>query len=231
MVVHQDGVQTGDYVMETAASGLQFLVPTDVLIAQGASVFDVAAPTVADSKLGPGPEGPGPWGTLTFATSVVPRAAKVEILATGAASLRFHGHGVGASARQSPSPDHRLLRSQITSRRQREILDFHLRSGSCRSYIRGASPASDHREWWIDRIGAAACSPGSSRLSVDSRALSASREGIQRQRRARLNTQPSARRTLGRTVVRGVLASHQGRQSRLGVTNVSDGLADRAPRN
>jgi hypothetical protein len=90
MVVHQDGVQTGDYVMETAASGLQFLVSTDVLVAQGASVFDVAAPTVADSKLGPGPEGPGPWGTLTFATSVVPRAAKVEILATGAASLRFH---------------------------------------------------------------------------------------------------------------------------------------------
>jgi hypothetical protein len=87
--VHLNGVQTGDYVTETSASGIHFLVPPDVLAGQGSSTFHVAVPTVAHGPFGPGPSGAGPWGTQTIATAVVPRTATVEILATGSPGLTF----------------------------------------------------------------------------------------------------------------------------------------------
>jgi hypothetical protein len=63
MVVHVNGVQTGDYVSETSASGIRFLVPAGVLADQGLTTFQVAVPSVANGRLGPGPAGAGPWGT------------------------------------------------------------------------------------------------------------------------------------------------------------------------
>lgn len=88
-VVHVNGVQSGDYVTETSASGVHFLVPADVLAGQGLSTFEVAVPTVASGPLGPGPAGAGPWGTQPIADAVVPPLAKVEILATGSPGLTF----------------------------------------------------------------------------------------------------------------------------------------------
>jgi hypothetical protein len=89
MVIHVNGVQTGDYVGETSASGMHFLVSAGVLGGQGLSTFQVATPSVASGPLGPGPAGAGPWGTQPFATAVVPPRATVEILATGAPGLTF----------------------------------------------------------------------------------------------------------------------------------------------
>jgi hypothetical protein len=89
MVVHVNGVQTGDYVTETSASGLHFLVPAGVLADQGSSPFQMVVPRVANGPLGPGPAGAGPWGTQLIATAVVPPLATVEILATGSPGLTF----------------------------------------------------------------------------------------------------------------------------------------------
>jgi hypothetical protein len=89
IVVHVNGVQTGDYVTETSASGLHFLVPAGVLADQGLSTFQVAVPRVASGSLGPGPAGAGPWGTQLIATAVVPPLATVEILATGSPGVTF----------------------------------------------------------------------------------------------------------------------------------------------
>lgn len=88
-VVHVNGVQAGDYVTETSASGVHFLVPAGVLAGQGLSTFEVAVPRVASGPLGPGPAGAGPWGTQPIADAVVPPLATVEILATGSPGLTF----------------------------------------------------------------------------------------------------------------------------------------------
>lgn len=56
MLVHLDGHVTGDYVRETSATDVNFLVPTGVLAAQGATRFDIAAPPPEDNgtiQLGP----------------------------------------------------------------------------------------------------------------------------------------------------------------------------------
>jgi hypothetical protein len=60
IVLHVNGVQTGDYVTETSASGVHFLAPAGVLAGQGLSTFEVAVPRVASGPLGLGPAGAGP---------------------------------------------------------------------------------------------------------------------------------------------------------------------------
>ena len=52
-VVHLDGRVTGGYVRETSATGANFLVPTRVLAAQGATSFDVASPPADNSNHNP----------------------------------------------------------------------------------------------------------------------------------------------------------------------------------
>jgi hypothetical protein len=89
MVVHVNGVQTGDYVTEMSASGTHFLVPAGVLADQALTTFQVAVPRVASGPVGSGPAGAGPWGTQPIATAVVPRRATVEILATGSPGVTF----------------------------------------------------------------------------------------------------------------------------------------------
>jgi hypothetical protein len=91
--IHLDGKRAqGDYVFETDASGLRFLLPATVLAGQGSQAFDVAAPgrvTVGEPpKEIVGPGGPYQAGVAS-ATAVVPRAAHVEVLATGDPGRRF----------------------------------------------------------------------------------------------------------------------------------------------
>lgn len=88
--VHLNSKQIGGYVTEVSAIGTQFLVPASTLADQGSSAFDVGSPTTANMTLGPGPSGTGPRGTQPIATAVVPRSARVELLATGAAGLQFN---------------------------------------------------------------------------------------------------------------------------------------------
>jgi hypothetical protein len=88
--VHLNGKEIGDYVTEVSATGAHFLVPVSTLAGQGSTTFDIGAPTTANMTLGPGPAGPGPWGTEPTLTAVVPRSARVEILATRAAGVQFH---------------------------------------------------------------------------------------------------------------------------------------------
>jgi hypothetical protein len=85
--IHLDGKRTqGNYVFETDASGVRFLVPAPVLAGQGSQAFDVAAPTRATVG--------EPNSTVTIvpppyrfavasATAIVPHSAHVEVLATG----------------------------------------------------------------------------------------------------------------------------------------------------
>src|SRR5579864_4177494 len=92
-VVHLNGrLAQGDYVFETDASGVRFLLPAPLLADQGNQAFDVAAPTAV--TVGEPNNtitiGPHPYGVIVAsATAVVPHSARVEVLATGAPGRRF----------------------------------------------------------------------------------------------------------------------------------------------
>jgi len=86
-LVHLDGHVTGDYVRETAATGVGFLVPTGVLAAQGATSFDVATPPAINSNtIQLGPKLTGPARTWFYGPSIAgstPERAHVELVVTG----------------------------------------------------------------------------------------------------------------------------------------------------
>ncbi len=98
MVVHLDGKVTGDYVRETSATGAGFLVPTGVLVGQGAQTFDVAAPPPDNpSTVRSGPAGISAaqwekqrWWMGPYVTGQTPRGARVELLVTGEQGRRFY---------------------------------------------------------------------------------------------------------------------------------------------
>jgi hypothetical protein len=91
--IHVDGKTTqGDYVLETDASGAQFLVPAPVLSGQGSHAFDVEAP--ASARVGQqttaGRTGnPSDKFIVASTDAVVPHSAHVELLATGAPNVHF----------------------------------------------------------------------------------------------------------------------------------------------
>jgi hypothetical protein len=94
-VVHLDGHLTGDYVRETSATGVSFLVPTGALDTQGSTSFDIASPPPRN----PGAIVVGPKFTYTSEAQMrrwektwyigpsidgkTPEAAHVELLVTG----------------------------------------------------------------------------------------------------------------------------------------------------
>jgi hypothetical protein len=91
--IHLDGKRAqGNYVFETDASGVRFLVPAPDLTGQGSQVFDVAAPTRAtvDEPNNTITIAPPPYRfAVASATAVVPHSAHVEVLVTGAPGGRF----------------------------------------------------------------------------------------------------------------------------------------------
>jgi hypothetical protein len=102
MVVHLDGHVTGDYVRETSATGLSFLVPTGALEAQGSTTFDIASPPPSN----PSVSVVGPKFTYTSEaqmrrwektwhigpeiTGTTPEAAHTELLVTGDPGRRIY---------------------------------------------------------------------------------------------------------------------------------------------
>ena len=91
--VHVNGKRVqGDYVLETDASGLRFLVPASVVAGQGNQAFQVAAPTTATVGEASGTitTAAPPYRAIdASATGVVPQSAHVELLATGEPGRRF----------------------------------------------------------------------------------------------------------------------------------------------
>jgi hypothetical protein len=82
----------GNYVFETDASGVRFIVPAPVLADQGSQAFEVAAPTTApagepsDTVI----TAPPPYrAVVASATAVVPHSARVELLTTGETAGQF----------------------------------------------------------------------------------------------------------------------------------------------
>jgi len=94
MLVHLDGQVTGDYVRETSATGIGFLVPTGVLAGQGATSFDIATPPPANSntiQLGPKLTRPArTWFYGPSITGSTPERAHVELLVTGDPGRRIY---------------------------------------------------------------------------------------------------------------------------------------------
>jgi hypothetical protein len=102
MVVHLDGHVTGDYVRETSASGVSFLVPTGALETQGSTSFDIASPPPSNpGAIVIGPKFPytNPaqirhWEKTWFIgpeiTGTTPEAAHVELLVTGDPGRRIY---------------------------------------------------------------------------------------------------------------------------------------------
>lgn len=98
--MHLDGRVTGDYVRETSATGVGFLVPTGVLAAQGATSFNVSTPPATNSPtLAAGPKltdhwQAGRWSRTWFIgpsiTGTTPERARVELLVTGDPGRRFY---------------------------------------------------------------------------------------------------------------------------------------------
>jgi hypothetical protein len=92
-VVHLNGQATGNYVSEVSASGTTFLLPAADVAQQESHTFDVvdAANTNPASGTFKGPSAAGSLYTtgVAEATAVVPRDARVELLATRTPGLRF----------------------------------------------------------------------------------------------------------------------------------------------
>jgi hypothetical protein len=99
LVVHLDGKVTGDYVRETSATGVGFLVPTAVLADQGAQTFEIAAPLPQGNpnvvQIGPKITSVSEWEKQRWWTGPIvqgmaPQGAHVELLASGEPGLRFY---------------------------------------------------------------------------------------------------------------------------------------------
>jgi hypothetical protein len=102
MVVHLDGHVTGDYVRETSATGVGFLVPTGVLAAQGGTSFDIATPPPDNSntiQIGPkfsftaeaqAQRWQKTWFIGPGITGTTPERAHVELLVTGDPGRRIY---------------------------------------------------------------------------------------------------------------------------------------------
>jgi len=101
MLVHRNGHVTGDYVRETSATGVGFLVPTGVLATQRATRFDVATPPPTDSNtidvIGPKITSPAAaqraaktWFLGPSITGVTPQRAHVELVVTGDPGRRIY---------------------------------------------------------------------------------------------------------------------------------------------
>jgi hypothetical protein len=100
--VHLDGRVAGDYVRETSATGVSFLVPTGALETQGSTSFDIASPPPRN----PGAIVVGPKFTYTSQaqarrwektwymgpeiTGTTPESAHAEILVTGDPRRRIY---------------------------------------------------------------------------------------------------------------------------------------------
>lgn len=91
--VHLDGKRVrGDYVFETDASGVRFLVPVPVLAGQGGQAFEVAAPTTAtvrDSNSSVIVRRQPHGAIVADAVADMPHSAHVELLATGEPGLQI----------------------------------------------------------------------------------------------------------------------------------------------
>jgi hypothetical protein len=91
--VHLNGQATGNYVSEISASGSTFLLPAADVAQQGSHTFEVVDAANTNPANG-SPIGPSsavsryPTG-VAEATTVVPRDAHIELLATGAPGLQF----------------------------------------------------------------------------------------------------------------------------------------------
>ena len=91
--VHLNGRATGNYVSEVSASGTAFLLPAADVAQQSSQTFDVVdaanANPATGTTLGPGAAGAVYMTGVAEATTVVPRDARVELVATGTPGLRF----------------------------------------------------------------------------------------------------------------------------------------------